>query len=223
MRTLQVKGISPKVIGRMSLYQRYLDGMRTRGARWIFSRELARYAGVTPSQVRQDIMCLGYHGNAQQGYEVELLARAIALKMGSTQCTKVMLVGTNLLGRAVLQSFQRQRPGLTLVAAVTEDDFQAGGALQGVPVHGLAHLEDLVRGHDVRMAVLAVEDRNAQGVAMRLAAAGVRSIVNFTTARLRLPAGIYVENTDIEVSLARAAFFGSCSRDMNGFKDSVDH
>ena len=209
MRTLQIKGISPKVIGRLSLYQRYLKGMNLRGAEWVFSRELARHAGVTPSQVRQDIMCVGYHGNAQHGYEVEMLARAIARKLGSTEPMNVILVGTGLYGRAVLQDFQREHPCLGLVAAVCGGEFQAGGFLQGVPMVGMEKLEELIRRHQVRMAILAVGDMEAQAIADRLAAAGVRSLVNFTTVRLRLPRGIYVENTDIAVSLERAAFFGS--------------
>lgn len=220
VRTLQIKGISPKVIGRLSLYQRYLSGMKLRGADWVFSRELARHAGVTPSQVRQDIMCVGYHGNAQQGYEVEMLARAIARKLGSTEPMNVILVGAGLYGRAVLQDFRREHPCLELVAAVCADEFHAGGFLQGVPMAGMEELEDLIGRHQVRMAILVVEDKDAQGTAGRLAAAGVRSIVNFTTVRLRLPRGVYVENTDIAVSLERAAFFGSCGQEAGARGES---
>lgn len=213
MHTLQTKGISPKIIGRLTLYQRYLSGLKLRGAGWVFSRELARYAGVTPSQVRQDIMCVGYHGNAQQGYEVEMLSRAIARRLGSTAHLKVVLVGTGLFGRAVLQDFQREHPCLDLVGAVSADDFQSGSSLHGVPVVGMEQLEDLVRREHVRMAILAVGEKEAQTAADRLVAAGVRSIVNFSTARLRPARGIYVENTDIAVSLERAAFFGSSGWD----------
>jgi len=36
----------------------------------------------------------------------------------------------------------------------------------------------------------------------------VRSILNFTTVRLHVPDGIYVENTDIGLALERVAFYG---------------
>ncbi len=212
MRTRNATGTSPRVIGRLCLYLRFLQDLGARGVGWVYSRELAWSAGVTPSQVRQDIMGIGYHGSAQHGYEVDKLAGAIHEKVGVADEARVILIGTGNLGRAILQFFQRNHPRMELVAAFDSDIFLVGSRLHGIPILGLGDLEATVRDQDIRMAILAVPESEAQKGADRLVSAGVRSILNFTPNRLHVPDGIYVEDTDIGISLVRAAFFGCCGK-----------
>ena len=51
--------IPDKTIGRLSLYRRLLNRLLGEGVRNIYSHQLAVMAGVTPAQVRRDIMSIG--------------------------------------------------------------------------------------------------------------------------------------------------------------------
>jgi redox-sensing transcriptional repressor len=57
------------------------------------------------------------------------------------------------------------------------------------------------------VAIIAVPGPAAQGVANRLIEAGVQSLLNFSDARLRVPADVFVDHVDIDVSLEKFAFF----------------
>jgi len=68
-------------------------------------------------------------------------------------------------------------------------------------------MEDVVRELGARIAIITVPPDNAQAVATTLVRAGVRSIISFADAPLRLPDDIYVEYIDITTSLESAAYF----------------
>lgn len=205
----QVREMGPRTVGRLSVYRRVLGGLRVQNIAHVFSRDLAGMAGVSSSLVRQDLMGLGYRGSSQKGYEVSRLDQAIARRLEGSGRQNVVLVGVGNLGRAIMQYFQRSHPKLGLVSAHDVDPSLVGGRLHGIPVRHLDDLEKVVSEFDVHGAVLAVPGHEAQAVADRLTAVGIRSILNFTTVRLHVPDGIYVENTDIGLALERVAFYGS--------------
>lgn len=199
--------MGPRTVGRLSLYRRVLAGLQTRNVPSVYSRDLAEMAGVSPSLVRQDLMGISYRGNPQQGYDVSCLDEAIGRKLAGHEGQNVVLLGVGHLGRSIIRYFQDHHPQLTLVAALEIDTDEIGKCLDGVPVIHLAELEGITHRQDVRVAILAVPDREAQLMADRLVAAGIRSILNFTGVRLHVPGKVYVENTDIGLALERVAFY----------------
>jgi redox-sensing transcriptional repressor len=171
------------------------------------SRDIAELAGLTPSLVRQDLMRVGYRGNPQHGYDVKRLDAAIGETLGGDRQGRAVLLGVGNLGQAILQFFHTAHPNLDMVAAFETDVDLVTMRCHGVPVRHLADLEAIVAESRVRIAILAVPAREAQAVADRLTAAGVRSLLNFTSVTLRVPAGIYVENHDIGLALERVVYF----------------
>jgi len=213
-RKINQKGISPKVIGRLSLYRRALQNLSNKNITHLFSQELADLANVTCSQVRQDIMGIGYKGSPQFGYEIEKLQQAITRRTGSDDMQKLVLLGGGHLGKAILQFFQQTRPNIKLVSTFEIDKDLIGGCLNDVPIRNIDQMENLVIEEGIHLAILAVPSRCAQEMANRLTAAGVRSILNLTASTIRVPAGVFVENNDISVSLERMAFYGSRTHEV---------
>jgi len=187
----------------------------------IFSRELANLAGVTPSQVRVDLMGIGYQGTSTRGYDVTALAGAITKVLDGGQRQTVVLVGVGHLGRAILQYFHRNHPALNLLAAFEGDTELIGRRICGTPVLDTEELLGFVRSNGVNSCILSLPAEAAQEAADLLIAAGIRSLLNFTNVHLKVPDEVYVENTDISVSLERMAFFGRKMHERSEQRDSL--
>lgn len=206
-RSTVLRPMTPRAVGRLATYRRVLAGLTADGVAAVHSQDIAGLAGMTPSLVRQDLMRVGYRGNPQHGYDVRRLDAAIAATLGGARADRAVLLGVGNLGRAILQYFRTAHPQLQMVAAFETDVDLVTTRCHGVPVRHLLDLEEIVGGEQVRIAILAVPAREAQAAADRLAALGVRSILNFTSTTVRVPEGTYVENHDIGLALERVAYF----------------
>ena len=207
MKKGTTRPLTARAVGRLAIYRRILAQLHHDGVGAAHSQEIARLAGMTPSLVRQDLMRVGYRGSPQRGYDVGRLDAAIAELLGAGDTDRAVLLGVGNLGRAILHYFGLAHPHLDMVAAFDTDFDLVANRCHGVPVRHLEDLEGTLAASGAAIAILAVPSREAQPLADRLVAAGVRSILNFTSATVRVPEGIYAENHDIGLALERVAFF----------------
>lgn len=215
MATLSKHLINPRTVGRLSIYRRVLKQLESEGCQRLFSRDLAKMAGVSASQVRQDLMNVPTTGTPQNGYSVLELTQAVINCLGTTQSSTVVLLGAGHLGQALLHYFQGTQPHLTMEAVFEVNPNMVGKHLHDVPVLDAATMEHQVRTAQVRMAIMALPPEVAQQAADKLVAAGVTSILNFTPIRLQVPAHVFVENNDIQTSLERVAFYAAAPSEEN--------
>ncbi len=198
---------SERTIGRLSVYRRLLRQAAAEGHENVYSHELGKRAGATACQVRRDLMGLGCAGSPSRGYKVQALLERIDLFLDAPDVEPVALVGVGNLGRAILSFFQRRRPKLEITAAFDSDPWKVDRVVQGVRCHALADAERVVREQGITLAVLTVPAGAAQEVADMLVAAGIKGILNFAPAPLRVPLGVFVEDMDLAMSLEKVAYF----------------
>lgn len=199
--------VSRKTVARMSQYRRLLLDLHGAGAEHVYSHQLARLAGVSAAQVRRDMMAVGYSGSPNRGYEVDKCLDSIAHFLDGAERQDVVLVGAGRLGRAILAHFAERRPMLRIGACFDMDPELVGTTVEGCPCHAVADMEELVQAIGARIAIVAVPAERAQAVAATLVRAGVRSIISFAPAPLRVPDEIFVDYIDITSVLESAAFF----------------
>ncbi|HST57721.1 MAG TPA: hypothetical protein VLK84_03465, partial [Longimicrobium sp.] len=65
---------------------------------------------------------------------------------------------------------------------------------------------DTVRALEIDMAIVAVPADAAQNVVDRLVKAGVRGVLNFAPARLKVPPGVALKNVDVTLELEGLSF-----------------
>jgi redox-sensing transcriptional repressor len=164
-------------------------------------------AGATAAQVRRDLMAVGYMGTSIRGYAVEELTKSIGSFLDDPQGQTAALVGIGNLGRAILSYFTGRRPNLSIVAAFDVDPNKISRVIHGCRCYPLEELELVAREHDIRLGVLTVPAAAAQTVAESMVRAGIRGILNFAPAPLKAPAGVYVEDIDMTMSLEKVAYF----------------
>lgn len=208
-----------KTVARLSRYRRLLRALQADGVQSIYSHELARHAVVSAAQVRRDLMAIGYSGSPNRGYDVGACLESITAFLDSGARQEVCLAGVGNLGRAVLAHFADPDSSVVMVAAFDIDPDVCGHSVHGCRCFHAADMERTVRELEVDIAVLAVPGAAAQEVADTLVHAGVKSIISFSPAPLRLPDDIFVEYMDITAALESAAYFARLGADARPAAD----
>ncbi len=202
-----------KRIERLSIYRRFLQEIAGSDPESVYSHELAEKTGVTPAQVRRDLMEIGFTGHTKKGYRIAELITAIGNFLDSPEGDAVALVGLGNLGRALLPFFAGHHPKLRITAAFDTDPLKTGRVICGCRCFPLSELDKVIAREKIRVAILTVPAAHAQKAAERLAAAGVRGILNFAPVLIRLPKSVTVETMDITIALEKIAFFARRSDD----------
>lgn len=202
----QRSAIPVNTIGRLSLYRRLLKEQLAAGARHVYSHQLANLAVTTAAQVRRDLMTIGFSGSPRRGYAIADLVTAIDEVLVRSVETTVALVGVGNLGRAILAYYANRQP-IRFAAAFDRAPEKTGRVLHGCRCYHSDQMTEVVAREKIHVGVIAVPAGEAQSVCDRLVLAGVTGILNFAPVRLRVPAGLHVENVDLMMALDRVAYF----------------
>jgi len=211
----RTQGTPDRTIERLSFYRRLLRAESEKGTKNIYSHQLAALAGVTPAQIRRDLTYVGYSGNPQHGYLVDQLRDAVERYLSPRRQVHLALVGVGNLGRAILAYFSGRHRKLVIRAAFDSDPNKAGRVLQGCRCYPMEALEEVVRREDIVAAIITVPAGEAQKVADSLSAAGVKGILNFAPATLRVGGDVYVENKDLTMAMEKVAFFAQARQETS--------
>jgi redox-sensing transcriptional repressor len=193
-------------VRRLSLYLRQLEAFKRKDRRTISSKQLGESLGLTDAQVRKDLAYFGQFGHPGIGYRVEDLIGQVRHILGTDKVWNVMLIGAGNLGRALLAYGGFTAKGFNLVAIFDSDPAKVGQKFGSFTVQSLKELEQTIRQHSIKLAIMTVPAEAAQEVADQLIAAGVRGLLNFAPVSLQLPSDIALNAVDLAVSLEQLSF-----------------
>jgi redox-sensing transcriptional repressor len=205
------RDVPTAVIARLPELLRVLDAAVRRGDLTVSSDDLARGIDVGGAMVRKDLSLLGLSGTRGVGYDTAALRYQIAEVLGLHADRPVAIVGMGHLGRALAAYTGFAEQGFRIAAVFDTDPTVVGTDVQplgGDRLHvaDAARLEQVIAREGIRMAILAVPAAAAQGVAERLVAAGVVSLLNFAPVSLDVPPHVRVRRTDLAAELQILAF-----------------
>lgn len=199
--------IPEATVGRLPIYLRALVDIAEGGAGTISSEALAAAAGVNSAKVRKDLSHLGSYGTRGVGYDVAYLIHQVRRELGLTQHWPIVIVGVGNLGHALANYRGFAQRGFRVAGLVDADPAKVGEAVGDLTVRHLDDLAAVVREHDIAMGVICTPASEAQSVADRLVAVGVRSILNFAPAVLSVPPGVSVRKVDLAIELQILAYY----------------
>ena len=78
--------------------------------------------------------------------------------------------------------------------------------MEGLPVYAMEQMADVLRATGAELGLLTVPSESAQAVADALVAAGIRGVLNFAPAVVRLPPRVSLVAVDLTVQLEQLAF-----------------
>lgn len=200
--------IPEATVARLAVYLRVLTALAEAGRSTVSSSELAAAAGVNPAGLRKDLSHLGSCGVRGVGYEVATLHDRVSGVLGVERSRACVLVGIGNLGSALADYAGFGSRGFEFVGLFDAAASRVGQRIGGRAVRPIEELEKVVAATQASIGVITTPAEVAQSVCDRLAAAGVRSILNFAPVTLSAPAGVDVRKVDLAVELQVLAFVG---------------
>lgn len=184
-------------VERLPRYYRTLTQLLDDGILRVSSTELAARLSMTASAIRSDLARFGDFGQQGYGYNVTYLHRKIAALLGIGEKRTAVLIGDGLRAGMLLSRDFFSAYGVEIVTAF------ADGAEP--PYHPMEDLSRYLLEHKPDLAVLAVDEAEAERTARLLAGAGVRGILNCTAKEIAVP-GTVTEQIVPEDALMRLLF-----------------
>ncbi len=202
---------SERTLERLILYRRHARELLADGQTHVFSHQLAQLAHCTASQVRRDLMSFELEGSPRRGYALTALERELTTVLDAPEPERMAVIGVGQIGRALLHYYEDHPGPLTMALAFDRDSRKTGRELHGCTVRHVDELEAALEADPIQVAILALPEQAAQAMADRLWALGVRSFLNFTPARLRMPTDAFVESIDFTSALVKLAWLARAS------------
>src|SRR5262245_4782726 len=203
----KIPRIPEMTVRRLSVYTRCLLQLEEDGVKTISSQELAERFNLNSAQVRKDLAYFGEFGVRGIGYYVSGLKAELQKILGLDREWPVALIGFGNLGSALFHYKGFVRQGFRIAAVFDDDPAKSGREVEGAPVLPLPDLPREAKARNLQIAILAVPADAAQSVAEKLAAAGIKAILNFAPSRLRTPRELRLKNVDLSIELETLSFY----------------
>lgn len=194
------------VIRRLPKYLTVARQLRQEGAEWVSSDALAEALDLTPSTVRQDISHIDFQGISKRGYSASGLESVLTRTLGADQESICVVIGAGNLGRALATHEDFARQGFRICGVFDNNPAVVGEKIGPFIVRNVSELQAVVDKRKVEIGIVAVPHDAAQVVADGLIKAGVRGILNLTSAHINVPAGAAVVDARIIASLRELAY-----------------
>ena len=197
--------IPEMTIRRLSVYTRCLLQLEEDGVKTVSSQELADRFNLNSAQVRKDLAYFGEFGVRGIGYYVSGLKAELQRILGLDREWPVALIGFGNLGSALFHYRGFARQGFHIAAIFDEDPAKI--APESAPIFATRDLAREVKARGIQIAIVAVPIEAAQAVADQLVAAGIKAILNFAPARIKVPRDVRLKNVDLSIELETLSFY----------------
>ena len=199
--------IPEMTIRRLSVYTRCLRELEEDNVKTISSQDLAERFNLNSAQVRKDLAYFGEFGVRGIGYYVTGLKNELQRILGLDRAWPVVLVGFGNLGSALFHYKGFGAQGFKIAAIVDDDPAKVAGEVDSVPILASRDIAREVKARGIQIAIVAVPSESAQAVSDQLVAAGIRAILNFAPARIKVPREVRLKNVDLSIELETLSFY----------------
>ena len=198
-------------IRRLSRYSRCLENLVKKDEPVVSSAQLAAYCGVNAAQVRKDLAYFGEFGIRGVGYYATELLRDIKRILGLNREWRLAIVGIGNLGSALLSYKDFLKQNYKIVAAFDIDPPKVIGRVSeklGKPIEILHpnQMKEIARERNIEVGIITTPPSEAQNVVDQMVDAGIKGVLNFAPAQLRVPEGVVVKNVFFTTVLDNLAY-----------------
>ena len=191
------KQVPEPTIRRLPGYLYFLEQARGEGIINISAPAIAKSLKCDSTQVVKDLAYTGIKGKPGVGYNTYELIHALEVFLGFNKMNEAFLVGAGNLGSALMAFQEHQSLGLKIIAGFDTDEKKVGKTIGGIHVLEYNKMFNLSDRLHVRIGIITTPDHAAQDVAEDMVNCNIKAIWNFSSANLRVPEDIIVQNTSM--------------------------
>ncbi len=168
----------------------------------ITSSAVSGMTGWSSSQIRHDLWLAGISGGKSNGYDAAVLRNVLRRAVGFGEEKRLCcVVGLGRLGAALLDGRFFDDAAFSLTAGFDSNVNRVEILRSTFPLYPAARIEQVVPELGIEYAVLTLRAADVPVYVRRLAGCGIKGIVNMTSAVVRAPEGVRIENISLANSL----------------------
>lgn len=210
---METKIHSEGIITRLSRYLKFIVNLKDTGKRTVTSREISAHTKVNSAEVRRDLIYFGLKGKRGVGFDIDDLISSFNKILGHKERSNIALVGAGNLGKALLNYRMLSKFGFKIENVFDNDPDVIGKSIFGRKVKDISEIKNIAYENLIDIAILAVPEDSAQRVTDLLVISGIKVIVNYTSAPIKVPRQVSVQTNDpIEKLLHTLYYLSNTSR-----------
>lgn len=204
---MNVSVVPDIVISRLPGYLHLLNILAKEGQHTVSSKILADRLGSTAAQIRKDLSFFGGFGKQGTGYSIYYLIDQLQSILNLDRIWQVAVVGVGNLGRALIRYQGFAKRGIEIVLIFDNHPNVVGTQVGGLIVRHVDQMVCDIHQHGIKIAILTVPEDAAQITAEKLVQSGIKSILNYAPATLKVPGDVIVQPVDPVLQLQRMMYY----------------
>ena len=192
---------------RLPLYLRVLTQLSNRGQPQTSSHELAQILQISAALIRKDLSYFGEFGKQGTGYSIPYLIEKLRDILKVNRVWEVVIVGMGDVGHALAHYNGFANRGFHVNMVYDNDPKKIGHKVGDFEVLDAGSMIEKIKGHKIKVAMIAVPATSAQEVADQLVKAGVKAILNYAPISLNAPDDVHVQYIDPVTHLQRMTYY----------------
>ena len=158
------KTVSTQTLNRMAHVYGVLRVLREKGVAYTSAKDIAEAIGSTVDTVKKDISLMRVARFSRKGYDVNILAEALATRLSIDRVRRVCIIGLGRLGTSLLEYPKFFENGFDIVAGFDASNNKMEMIRTKVPLFSVSLLEQVIKEKAIDLAIIAVPAGQAQKV-----------------------------------------------------------
>lgn len=196
-----LKSVPRAALSRLPKYLEYFKAQKRMGAEIIYAADICSEFMTGDADPLDDLACIGAEVGCEK-YEVKVLINLLNSFLECENVSDAVIIGAGQLGRTLLAYDGFGEYGLNIIAAFDISPAVIGTQVNGKRIFSVEKMKNLCERMNIHIGIITVPARSAQLAADLLVKCGIKAILNFSPAVLKMPEEIIVQNENIAASLS---------------------
>lgn len=194
--------IPETTLRRLPQYLHILRNYVAKGHKQIEIKALSKNTGIKTDKIKDDFKFTNYNLLAGKRMDLDKIIGLIEEILNWKDISVAFLAGVGNLGTALLNYSHFAETGIKIVAGFDKSEEKIGKEINGIKIFPPKKIIDLTKRMHTHIGIITTTEAAAQKTADMMIKGGISAIWNFTSAPLRVPDQIIVQDADILSSLA---------------------
>lgn len=173
-----------------------LEKLEKSGIKTVSSTQIGKNINATNATVRKDISYLSMPGMAGRDYEINKLKKYIGHDLKLFNRRKACIIGLGRIGTAILDYERFKEEGFEIAAGFDNSINKIERIVTPVSLYLINDLKPVIEGKNIEIGIICTPPEAAQDIANKLTDAGIKGILNCTTAMISIPEEVIIRNID---------------------------